>query len=590
MDKNKNKKTKKYIQYSLIINAITLLTAVFIYRPFFEENDDAFLSMIAEGAYGAREVHLIYANVILGYIYKALYTICPFIRWHSVLQYLFIFIALTAFSYLIQVICAEKGHEKTGRLLPIIFLLAVFHEAYVSVQYSKSATLVSAIAYVLILYGTLGRRTGGSKPEKQEPAGSSGNTAIRVLAYILIVYGMLLRDSSFLLASLVMLPMLIYDFARNMKIAGGSRGKVFMKYFIAFAPVAVCFLIFTLVNKAAYNRDAAWKDFMEYNTVRMDFQDYRYDLLDYNKYASRLKQMGINENDAILYITWQFGDDSVLTREKMEEVLKDAPSRWTPVECIKALIQHVYEDVLVFDPLVIAFIISVIYLIFSLVRKHESGCFLMLILELVEFAGILVYYEYCGRWTHRIVFAAMLVLVVELMCLIAVKGLLDKPAAGENLSMVRAVVTLMAVFCIAALLGNRFDYNSYKRSDTDYHAMLGSLKDNKDTLYIADTFTFQKAYRYDVFRPYEQGSLDNFAAVGSWFVNSPITKRITEKYGYSNPFTALAGKDSVDKSVLLIDNMYFNEKLTYLRDHYGDIDLEKTAEEFGFTIYGKRTR
>ncbi len=589
MPKNK-KKYKNYIQYSLIINAITLLAAVFIYRPFFEENDDAFLSMIAEGAYGAREVHLIYANVILGYIYKALYTICPFIRWHSVLQYLFMFIALTAFSYLIQVICAEKEHEKTGRLLPIVFLLAVFHEAYVSVQYSKSATLVSAIAYVLILYGTSGWCTGGSKPEKQEQAGPSGNTAVRVLAYILIVYGMLLRDSSFLLASLVMLPMLIYDFARNMKTAGGSRGKVFMKYFIAFAPVAVCFLIFTLVNKAAYNRDAAWKDFMKYNAVRMDFQDYRYDLLDYNKYASRLKQMDINENDAILYITWQFGDDSVLTREKMEEVLKDAPSRWSPVECVKALIQHVYEDVLIFDPLVIAFIISVIYLIFSLVRKHESGCFLMLILELVEFAGILVYYEYCGRWTHRIVFAAMLVLAVELMCLIAVKGLLDKPAAGENLSMVRAVVTLMAVFCIAALLGNRFDYNSYKRSDTDYHAMLGSLKDNKDTLYIADTFTFQKAYRYDVFRPYEQGSLDNFAAVGSWFVNSPITKRITEKYGYSNPFTALAGKDSVDKSVLLIDNMYFNEKLTYLRDHYGDIDLEKTAEEFGFTIYGKRPR
>jgi hypothetical protein len=165
-----------------------------------------------------------------------------------------------------------------------------------------------------------------------------------------------------------------------------------------------------------------------------------------------------------------------------------------------------------------------------------------------------------------------------------VRGLAGK-AGSESTAMTNAVMTLIAIACIAVLMGNRIDYNSYRRSDRDYRAMLASLKDDKDTLYVADTFTFQVAYRYDVFRPYSPGSLDNFVTVGSWFVNSPVTRGITDRYGYSNPFAALAGKSSVGKSVLLIDNMYKDEKLKYLTDHYGKASAYKALEKYGFTGY-----
>lgn len=595
MNKKKNN-TKNHIIYAFAVNTISLLIAVFIYHPCFEENDDALLSMIAEGAYGVREVHLIYPNVILGYIYRALYTICPVIRWHSVLQYLFVFIALTSFSYVVRTVCTDMGHEDTGRLLPVVFNLAVFYEAYVSLQYSKTATITCVVGYILILYILYRRKilkdlkkAANDKLNKQigkvnREAKSPGTVLLTVAAYLLLIYGILLRYSSFLLASLVLLPLLICDFAGNMKQDKSSRGRVFLRFLVAFLPVLAAFAVLEWVNCASYSKDPAWKDFMEYNDTRMDLIDYRYDLLDYNKYADRLAGMKINENDALMYLTWQFGDDSVMSTDMMKAVLKGAPARWTVTDLAKAMAQHIYEDVLIFDPLVFAIMISVIYLIFSLIRKRDREGLILLAAGLVVLAGTFVYYEYCGRWSHRILFATMLALAFELLCLIMTRGLSEK-AGMENTAMTNAVMTLIAIACLSVLLGNRLDYNSYRRSSQDYRAMFDSLKDDKDTLYVADTFTFQEAHKYDVFRPYSQGSLDNFVAVGSWFVNSPITRGITDRYGYSNPFAALAGKDSVGKSVLLIDNMYKDEKLKYLEDHYGKASAYKALDKYGFTGY-----
>ena len=593
---NRKKKYKNHVIYSLIVNMIALFTAVIIYHPYFEENDDAFLAMIAEGAYGAREVHLIYTNIILGYLYRPLYSFCPFIRWHSILQYAFMFVALTAFTYVIRAVCTEMGHEDTGRILPIVFILAVFHEAYVSLQYSKTATLVSVIGYILILYGLhrgkvykdiqkaandrLNKKI-GKAVKKERP---TDIILLTMTAYVLLIYGMLLRDSAFMLASLMALPMLVGDFAGNMKRSRGRQGREFLRYFAAFLPLLAVFASCFFADHTAYVKDGAWKEFMEYNDIRMDLLDYRYDLLDYNKYADRLQGLKISENDAQMYLTWQFGDDSVLSTDKMKAILKGAPSRWTVTECVKALARHIYEDVLIFDPIVLSILIAAIYLLFTFIRKRDRGSLLILAAGLVEFAGTLVYYEYCGRWSHRIVFATMLAFAAELLCLIMTRGLSEK-AGAETGSMVGAVLCLIAVACIAALLGNRFDYNSYRRGGQDYRAMLDSLKDDKETLYVADTFTFQEACKYDVFRPYAQGSLDNFVTVGSWFINSPITRSITDRYGYSNPFAALAGKDSVGKSVLLIDNMYKDEKLEYLNDHYDRASAYKALDKYGFTGY-----
>ena len=77
--------------FSLLLNFAAVGCAILLFHPFLEENDDAFLAMIAEGAYGNRDYHLIYTNVVLGKLYVMLQTVFPFVRFivfFSMLRYL----------------------------------------------------------------------------------------------------------------------------------------------------------------------------------------------------------------------------------------------------------------------------------------------------------------------------------------------------------------------------------------------------------------------------------------------------------------------------------------------------------------------
>ena len=184
-------------------------------------------------------------------------------------------------------------------------------------------------------------------------------------------------------------------------------------------------------------------------------------------------------------------------------------------------------------------------------------------------------------------FAAMLVAAVSSAYLYA-----ESDDSSEFYRGGICIFVLLAASCAASLLGNRLDYNSQKREKPDYRTFFDHIGNDKDTLYIADTFSFQYAYRYDVFKPYREGDMNNFAAVGSWFVNSPITKTITQNYGYDNPFRALAFGGSVYSDggkVILVDNMYADQKLEYLSEHYGeilgDIDIKELGEVAGLREY-----
>ncbi|MCR4807603.1 MAG: hypothetical protein K5857_07990, partial [Lachnospiraceae bacterium] len=257
---NKTKKTKNPIWFALAANAATLIVALFAYRPFFEENDDAFLAMIAEGAYGMSEVRLIYVNVILGYLYRFLYSVAPMVRWHSVLQYVFIFMAFTAFTYVIMAICIKRKTEKIAKPLSIVFLLAMAYEGYVSLQYSKTATITASAGFLILLY-SLRRRD-----DKDDVTVSRKELNILdAIAYLLIFYAMLLRDSSFMLAGLLTVPLGLAEFVKSLK---AGKGKALARYVFTFLPVLIFLVVFMKVDRIAYDRDASWKSFMEYNDTR----------------------------------------------------------------------------------------------------------------------------------------------------------------------------------------------------------------------------------------------------------------------------------------------------------------------------------
>ncbi|MBR4718934.1 MAG: hypothetical protein IKP31_01685 [Lachnospiraceae bacterium] len=586
--KNKKIFIENPIVVSLILNLSVLLLSLIAYKPFFEEIDEALFAMFAEGAYGTRETHLIYPNIILGYIYKGLYSLCPSIRWHSVLQYAFLFIALTMLTYIILRCCRGCAGRSW---LAIIFLLAVSYEVYVSLQYSKTAALVSVTGYICLLY-TFALHDPDTANEM--PVNTDGNRSrellmLKIIAYVLIIYGILLRDDSFLLATLIMLPAGIYEFVKVILDKQKTKRRTFA-FIGLFAATGCLFLLFAGINKVAYDRDPGWKSFMEYNEARTKVTDYRYDLLDYNRYGDRLKNMGISENDTLLYLTWQLGDDKVLSLDVLRSIVDGMPERKLDMECFKALAEHIYADVFVMNPLVIGTIILVMIVLAVVIRKKDKKIMVTVVTQLIIFAGILIYFEYCRRWSHRIVFAAMLVVAASFSYFAALMHASlkkeDYSAPGERSpyeGMAAGSLILLIIACITMFLGNRFEYNDYMRSDTpEYREFLENAGKDEDILYVADTFTFQKAFRFDVFKPYAENSRGNIVTAGNWYVNCPVTKKITRKFGYDNPIEALA---SGDENVILVDNVFAEKKLEYINEHYGECSLKELPEKHGFRMY-----
>ncbi|MCR5790251.1 MAG: hypothetical protein K6G83_10240 [Lachnospiraceae bacterium] len=578
-------KEKRNGIFVLSLNLAVLLAALILYCPYLEENDDAFLSMIAEGAFGKRESHLIYGNILYGKLLTSLYALAPSVRWHTMLQYLFIFLALCTLSFLLL-------RKRYGRWLAALAVLSSFYELYVSVQYTKTGTAVGLIGLLAVAAGL----------ER-----ASGRASCLAPGFLLIGYSFLLRDDAFYLAGLFAGLLILSLFIRN-----PSREKT-MRYLAAFVPLAVLLLTGRYINEKSYEQDPSWQTFMDYNAARMALLDYRYDLLDWNAHAEELEKQEISENDTILYVTWQFSDDTVLTTEKIREILAAGGRKpLISADILKSFASHIYEDILLFHPLLFA-LISVFALygtaLYCTGLRTEQGlspspekrrtfmrglALPCLYLALLFF--VLYYYEYSGRWCHRVVYAAFLAALICLIYALPSEQLCDCEEEEHVAPVLFLPLCLVLTGCLTVLLGNRFAYNAYKREEPAYHQFLAEIAEDKNTLYVADTFTFQRAYRYDVFRPFKEGSLSNFVTVGSWFSNSPVTDGVLNPFGYKNPFEALAAGD---ERVLLVDNLYSGEKLLYLQEHYGDkghadyfpepvTEENSYAKESGFDLYAVR--
>ncbi len=567
------------LDFTLAVNIVLLLAALFLFRPFFEENDDLSLALIAEGAFGKRSPFLIYTNIAYGWLLNVLYTIIPTIRWHCVLQYAAVFLALLAVTYM-------NASSRRGKGLCVVVLLCTFYELYVSLQYSKTSAFVCLCGYFL-LTGDFARGKGTA---------SKHGTAKSIAGSVLLIFGYALRQDGFLLASIFALVIFIAGLLRRLSADRSRIAALFISWVRALAPAFAVIALLYIVNGLAYGGDPGWKSFIAYNATRTELIDYRYDLLDYGAHAAELEELGISENDALLFLTWQFGDREVFTKEKMEEVLDSpfAKARAFDLTMAKAFARHLYDDVLSLNPCFLGVVIMAGFYVRSIAKKR-AACprertadfgygFLPLVLMLLALGFILVFYEYSGRWSHRIVYAAFTVFIYAALYEISVTDGEDmsgeEESEGEFPGILLGIVTASV---IAVFLGNHFERNAFYRNEPAYQEFLSAVSKDKERLYVADTFTFQNSCKYDVFRPLREGSLDNFVLAGSWYVNSPLTDGLLSGYGYRDPYHALR---TGGEGVILVDNVYADKKLLCLNEHYPDsYRLEEAGEEAGFHKY-----
>ena len=540
------KKIGQPIPLALLLNVFFVLLSIFIFHPHFETNDDAIMAMIAEGAYGASSPFLVNIHYFIGILLQGLYQINAVVRWYSVLLYILSFTSFSIITYLIL----KHATGKVGKCLSLLFLLCFFYEGYVLLQYTKVAAFLTIEGFLLLLEGLRENRK---------------RTVL--LGMLTALVGSLVRFPGFLIALAFASLLALWELW--IQRLDSDIIKKMLQYLSCFLLVLLVSIGLKEVNTAIYSANGAWGEYLSFHHLREQVLDYNRLNWDANQVA--YENAGISENDIYSYNTWQFAAPDVFNASLMNELIDIAGSPKINVDFLKGLADMFFQVIYRLSGYVIGFCALAAFWFIYMQKKKLP----LMLVGLMAMAAVHAYYFYIGRWTFRTVTIVWFAVFVILMYAFE--------SREEYLKPILLLLVLCVINTCGLFLEDSFVYHEQERMYAqDIRDFYAEVSQDKEHLYLIDTFSDKSSYEYSVFTPCDEGCYSNVVSFGSWLVNSPIYNEVLQSYGVTNPYLA----SFENQNVYIVDREHINNKLLFLSEHY-DILAEETlvSEKNGFQIY-----
>lgn len=581
---------RKPVFIAFLINTIFLMLVLCFCDLKYEVSDDFVMATIISGAYdgGNLNPHMIFVNIILGYILMPFYKLFPQISWYFIFQLIFLFLSFTLASYMFL----KKNGKIVGGMISVLLLFFFASDAYILVQFTKTAAVViisNSLVFIWALF------------ENQRKC-------LIIISGILCLFGTMIRFSTIYLSGAYLLFILAIEFIR-LYVKNRSNRKEYAKKVcrIMFWGVFLIGAAFALseVDHAIYNNNEEYKIFREYNEVRasvMDAPDYGYEA-----YKEDLKKIGVSENDYYVLRRWNFSDDKVFPVEKLREVAnvinrhkKDS----------RMALGDIYESMQMREimsyPIVIACVILLVLMILLQKCQWVYGGLITAVAVVLE--GYLFVSE---RVVYRVEYG---IFVSAFLCISYFwSGMRMRFVIGKELF--RSSIILILVICIYKLplfVENSaykgvtdeyrknyldevfydswtFDARKYRRvvnKEKPECSLIEEIEKNKNNFYFLDFRTTIQTLYYE-WSPFENvnpkfyENSQYFSGITSKF---PGMEEDARKYGVDNYFKSL-----VNDNVYIVDNEGIEQKVLYIQEHYypnACAELYKTAG--GYQIWKLR--
>ena len=541
-DKVFHSKTRRSV-VSAAINAAILLYFLFVFYCTFETDDDYAMKMIVSGAYGSPDSHIVYMNMLIGYLLKYLYEFLPSVSWYEIFHILITYFSLTAIT---SVLLDKKESSPMYLLLVFLVLFVSGRFFYVDLQFTKTASIATVCGYLLLNHSI-------NKDSNKE----------LFLSILFLFMAMLIRRRQFEAVSLVgatiFAPFLVktYRELKNKQISTS-----FKKMALAVVLCTLFFVIVPKVNDLNY-KDPAWSAYRTFNSSRAALLDLR--VFSYEDDPSFFDGLGLSKIDIqILYDCWDFDDPEVFTTDTLKAILAhEVGSKDNIVNHIKPFVFDTFvfffENrvnvifVFVLDLLLIAF--------FSQERELLPDISFALTLCSMIFAFVYVYfyrnYALLGRVHLSIVLAAIFVLLNDIKI---------EPKNYKLISIIFSSVLI--VISLSLFWFDDFRINSSKKVKDDLKIQaIKEINSDPGHLYLRTTDE-NLDYVSSLFIPKDAYARDNLYALGGWMTNMPLYNAVKEKFGVSNPFRDVVNNDDI----FLIINSEEGKDLIieYIRRHYDE--------------------
>lgn len=532
-------------QRQTLLAAALPLAVFFITLAFFgiryETNDDATLSNIAAGAYGSGSQYLIYVNILLGWLLKPFYFLLPSLNWYVILQ---LCAALGCCFLLCRTALQKLGCAK-GSLLCMAMLLLAGIDLFSSFQYVKISglLLLTGLFLITLQLGTL-------KP------GLWGGMALALA-------GSMLRFDNFFAVGALSAAALLWRFFQLDK-PGKKRAVLAMLLLFA--------LVFGAkgVDLFAYRLSPGWQEYLRYNQARTLISDYRLQFLE-DKTA--LADYGYSVNDYDMLNHWSYYDPEVFPVEKLEEVASFLPRRALP----DAFKETVYTGIHFFygEPVFLLLGLTALGWVFFSGKKSWPYA-----LGILAMLGLLLFYLcWQGRLPHRVEWVlAVSAAVFLLLCFTPGK----RGAGMPVLCMGLASLCLVTAPYFETL---RKTALAYPETHPAYVEDFDAMSADKERLYLVDIELLNFIAGFDVWHARPKDYFSNIVVLGGWTSGTPFDAAALARFGYQNPYRALAGGD---ERVLLADFYNLSAKEIYLQEHYGFTGEREEVKElslYPFRLY-----
>ena len=505
----------------------------------FETNDDFAMKMIAAGSYGSPDCHLVFISALIGYPLQFLYTLMPGFAWYETLQYLLTLLSLSVITYVLLKRSSGSGYD-----LLIFFLLIISgHFLYVSLQFTKTASVLALAGYLLL----------ADSLERNSLKGQ-----IFSLPFINLSY--LFRRNQFLLTSLVctalFFPML-YRFVKDRN--DKAQRKKVLQFLIC---AAVClFLFYGLRYLGKTNYVGEWGDYKAFNSTRAALLDR--EAISYESDPQYYDRLGLNQTDVtMLYDLWDFDDPEVFDWDLFKTILaRQSEVKKNVVALVKAFI---FDGILFFfnSKTALGFtILLLIVLSLFLFQKMERIELITLLLgvAVTVFCVIFTYFYRNSAFLERTHLSLIMACIVLSMHQLKMKDF------KANRHAVIAVMLMMTIFFSFYHIDDFRINSSYRSRDQLKLSAIREIKKDPDHLYIRTTDE-NLDYVTALFADDDVYKGENILALGGWTVKMPLRENLKERYGIQNPFRDIINNE---KAYLIInDEETLNTIMEYIHNRY----------------------
>ncbi len=571
---------------AVIINAVFLALVLVFCEIKYETSDDYIMAAIMSGAYsGTPNPHMIFINILWGYLLLPFYYLVPQISWYLIAQLALCFCAFTAVTYLML----KRLDTIMGIMLSVLFITFFSDDAYIMVQFTKTAILAVMAGSILFLWALFH----DERYRKREIAAGA----------VLVVAGSLIRFSVIYIAGGFLLFILIVEFIQFFRHKSEGKWRKFVQIAVSGVILIGAVVSAKQIDRYIYNSNPEYKYFREYSSARggiVDKKDYGYEACE-----EEYKELGLSENDYVLLRTWNFADPDFYTLELLQKVEKIVNDYQSDMVIDRDYIKYELgnRNYWEYPALWACVILVLLSIVFN--KKYWWA-------SLISAGGAYLYLCYfvaTGRIVYRVEYA------VFLGMFLAVFYFWDKKYCRilqNKLELCNVCGILLILACMYQMPTYRlnnwaewiygeeyktyvedkfydsWDYNSSRYRCSVYNEdAFGELREeisgHSENYYFLNFSTaIQTLYLAD--NPFSNGAYTgqkNCSYLAGITINFPDALEMLEVNDVENPILSL-----YKEGVYLIDNIYQKRILTYIQEHYcSTARLELYKEIDGFQIW-----